>query len=272
MVMFPGSRRHPPRWQTLALSALAHAGYLVSLTVLVVIGVPALLPLTVFPSWRRRVCRGLLRRFLIFFTRVYLPALRVYRVVEISGLDPLAPPRGMVCVANHRSALDGLLLLPLVHPAAMVLKSKHARKPGYAGLVWLFDFIAMGATSLDGLRRAVDQCRRLLDEGVNLVVFPEGSRSSSTRLLPFADFAFRLAAERRVPILPVVVHSDRPFLNRQKGSYFPRDIIEFRIRFLPPVFPSAEDDAATLATRVRRFMATVLADLDRAFLKPAWDK
>jgi len=196
----------------------------------------------------------------------------VYRVVEVSGLDPAAPPKGVVCVANHRSGIDGLLLLPLLHPAVVVLKPKHARKPGYASLVWLFDFVAMNSTSLDGLRKAVDKCRALLDEGVNLLVFPEGSRASSGRLLPFADFAFRLAADRRAPILPALVHSDRPFLNRQKGSYFPREVIDYRIRFLPPVLPEEAADAAGLAALVRRRMAAALAELDRAFLKPSWDE
>jgi len=266
-------RRRRPSWaNTIILGSLAHGGYLLSLAVLVVVCAPLLLLLFPFPRFRRRVSGAIVFGFLFFFTRVYLPCLRVYRIVEISGLNKARPPKGVVCVANHRSGIDGLLLLPLVRPASVALKPKHARKPGYAALVWLFDFVILSAGSLDGLRKGLAKCRALLAAKNNLLVFPEGSRSSSGRFMPFADFAFRFAFDSQTPILPVLVHSDRPFLNRQKGSYFTREVIEYRIRFLPMIGPMEAPDATALAALVRSRMAAVLSEMDRQFLKPTWEE
>jgi 1-acyl-sn-glycerol-3-phosphate acyltransferase len=38
------------------------------------------------------------------------------------------------------------------------------------------------------------------------MVFPEGTRSPTTKLLPFKDGAFRLAVDAGVPILPLALH------------------------------------------------------------------
>ena len=100
------------------IGSLAHGGYLLSLMFLVVVGVPVLLPLLLFPSLRKRICRVMLQGFLVFFTRSYLPFFKVYRLVEISGLNLNNLPKGVVCVANHRSAIDALLLMPMLYPAA----------------------------------------------------------------------------------------------------------------------------------------------------------
>ncbi len=266
-------RRKRPSWAvSFLLGLIAHGGYLLSLAILVVLCAPLLMLLLPFPRIKRDVSRSLVFGFLRFFTRVYLPCFKVYRIVEISIPQTTMPPKGVICVSNHRSGIDALLLLPLLHPASVVLKPKHARKPGYAALVWFFDFVALSTNSLDGLRKGLAKCRVLLAEKSNLLIFPEGSRASSGRFLPFADFAFKLAFDSQTPIMPVLVHSDRPFLNRQKGSYFTREEIEYRIRFLPMINPSQTSDPIALASLVRRRMADELAKLDQQFLKPTWEE
>jgi 1-acyl-sn-glycerol-3-phosphate acyltransferase len=41
---------------------------------------------------------------------------------------------------------------------------------------------------------------------VSVMIFPEGTRSSTMDLLPFKDGAFRLAIDAGVPILPLALH------------------------------------------------------------------
>jgi 1-acyl-sn-glycerol-3-phosphate acyltransferase len=104
----------------------------------------------------------------------------------------------------------------------------------------------------------MEKCKSLLSAGLNLLIFPEGIRSSNSRLMPFADMAFRLAIEHQVPIIPIVIHSDRPFLNRQPGSYFPHKPVQFRIRILPPIPTLNEPDSHRLSDLASRQMTTVL--------------
>ena len=41
---------------------------------------------------------------------------------------------------------------------------------------------------------------------MSVMIFPEGTRSTTGDLLPFKDGAFRLAIEAQLPILPLAVH------------------------------------------------------------------
>ena len=238
-----------------ALSLVGHMGYLLTQVMLVVVSVVFLLPLSPFPRVRRWISSWMLRGYLRFFVGIYLPACRACRIEEVSGR--IVPPSGgpVIYVANHRSSIDAILLLSLLPPTSLVIKARHARKPGYACLVRFFDFVPIAAGAFSRLQHSMDKCRSLLASGRSLLIFPEGMRASFATLMPFADFTFRLAVERGTPIVPIVLQSDLPFLNREKGSFFPRKIARFRIRFLEPVLTSPGDDPLRVADAVTRRMA-----------------
>jgi len=248
------------------LAILGHFGYLFSLTTIIIMSV-ALLPLLPFPRIRRAVAGRFLRGFLGLFALYYLPAVQACKIVECSGLDHLKGGGPAIIVANHRSSIDAILLLALLPPTGLIIKARHVRKPAYACLVRFFDFVSTEAGTPSAIRRSLDKCRELLASGMNLLIFPEGMRASSSRLMPFADLAFRVAIEQGVPIVPVVIHSDRPFLNRQPGSYFPPETVQFRIRVLSPIPTQTERNPHRLSDTVSRQMASVLADWDRQYLK-----
>lgn len=249
------------------LGVIGHAGYLTALVAVVIVSACILLPLTPFPRLRRRLANAMLRRYLKLFALWFLPAVRACRIADVSYADPAVQSKPAVYVANHRSSIDGILLLAILPPTVAIIKTRHARKIGYACIVIFFDFLYMESGSPSVLRESMEKCRNLMAGGMNLLAFPEGTRSSSTRLMPFSDFAFRMAAERGVPVVPVVIHSDRPFLNRQKGSYFPPETVNYRIRFLAPVSPQSEPDPQRLSDIAWRRIAGELAAMDREFLK-----
>jgi 1-acyl-sn-glycerol-3-phosphate acyltransferase len=263
-----GAEPAPPRrWIKFPLALVGHGGYLLTLTVLLVIGPVVILPLMPFPRPRRRVANGLLRHFLGGFAQRFLPAVQACRIVECTGLEHVRQGGPFVIVANHRSSIDAILLLGLLPPAGLVIKARHARKPGYACLVRFFDFVRMDTGAPAALRQSMDKCRSVLNAGMSLLIFPEGLRTSASRLMPFAPVAFRLAIEQGVPVVPVVIHSDRPFLNRQPGSYFPPELVRFRIRVLPPLATTGERDPSRLADTAARQMAGLLEAWDRQYLK-----
>jgi len=223
---------------------------------LVIVSLTILLPLSPCPGLRRKVASGMLRRYLRFFVSCYLPACQACCIEKITGNRTPPGNKPAIYVANHRSSIDALLLLALLPPTSLVIKARHTRKPGYACLVQFFDFVPIAAGAFSRLQRSLDTCRILLDEGQNLLLFPEGMRISSETVMPFADFTFKLAIERDVPIIPVVLQADQHFLNREKGSFFPPRIVRFTINFLEPVSPSPGDTAARLADTVTKRMMT----------------
>lgn len=56
-----------------------------------------------------------------------------------------------------------------------------------------------------------------LDEGLSVVIYPEGSISSEGNLKPFKNGAFKLAIEKQVQVIPVVNLNNWLFL--QNGGF-----------------------------------------------------
>ena len=156
-----------------------------------------------------------------------------------------------------------MLLLSILKDAGVLIKSKYGRLPLYRALIKYIDFVSVDSDTPQSLSRAMDRCKGLLKVGKNIVVFPEGTRATSGRILPFKEFAFRLAAETGVPIIPVIVHSDYPFMAKLPGSIFPKNKLHYTIRCLEPHYPVNEERPASFAARLRARMAEELKILDR---------
>ena len=207
-------------------------------------------------------------RLLGFFTRVWLPLFRVYRIIEITGREKIELIRPVVLVSNHRGFMDSIFLLGLSPRTGALTKASHARQPMYHLLVRYFDLVSVNRDSLESVTTASARCRRILADGKNLLVFPEGSRARSGRLQPFNRLAFDLALAAGVPVLPVVIHSTEPFMAKVAGSVFPRRRNYYRIRFLDPEPLHPGDNARALSDRVHRRIAQELKSLDAG---TAWE-
>lgn len=228
-----------------------------------VIVVPVFLLMSPLPGLRHRFIHGIFQWYVFFLSRQYLPFLGVYRVREISGLDRARAAGPAVYVVNHRSRMDGPLMLATVPDAAVIIKAAYGRNILYSGFVKYLDFVSVEAGSLSSLAAAVQRAQGVLEAGRNMIVFPEGTRSITGRMLPFRDIAFRLARSAGVPIVPVVLQSDLPFMAKRPGSIFPPRTINFTMRFLEPVRLQEKETLVSLADRVERSIAAHLRELDK---------
>ena len=227
-----------------------------------ILAAPFFLVLTLLPGVKYRVVYGLLRGYMAFLSRVWLPALGIYQIAELPC--PSAMPAGpAICVANHRGFMDGPLLLGLLPPTGIIVKSRYVRWLVPGMLAPHFDCICLDPNSPASVQAAVARCRAVIAASRNLLVFPEGTRARSGRLGRFKSVAFRVAAETRTPVVPVLVHSTQAFMAKVSGSLFPRARNVYRIRLLDPEPVLPDDSADALADRVYRRMARELKELDK---------
>ncbi len=155
--------------------------------------------------------------------------LRVYHRFEIVGRENLpADDASFVLVANHASHLDGLCLL-----AALPLRRLNRAYPA-AAKDYFFrspSTTALAATLINALpfdragnvRRSMRLCRELLRrrrDGNVLIVFPEGTRSTSGAVGPFRRGVGDLVAGTDVPVVPCYLGgAGRAW---PKGAWLPR--------------------------------------------------
>jgi 1-acyl-sn-glycerol-3-phosphate acyltransferase len=146
------------------------------------------------------------RRGKVAFARVYhavacrLIGLRVQVVGRPSGEGPV------LFLSNHSSWLD-ILVLGGVLEACFVSKAEVGRWPLIGTVARLGRTVFVSRTR-GGTGREADEMRNRLSAGDSLILFPEGTSSDGTRVLPFRS-AFLATAEAARVIQPVSLVYDR---------------------------------------------------------------
>jgi len=138
------------------------------------------------------------------------------------GLDRLPPP-GQPCiyVANHASYLDALALLALV-PREFAFAAKSELAGRWFTRVPLERINTLFVERFE-TGRSVEDARALAGAaaaGCSLMIFPEGTFTRVTGLMPFHMGAFVAAAETGLPVVPVAIRGTRSIL--RANSAFPR--------------------------------------------------
>ena len=152
--------------------------------------------------------------------------LRIYNHFEIVGHENLRTNRSLVIVANHCSHLDTLCLL-----AALPLPKLHRAFPAAASdyffqsvpRLWAAEILvnALPFARQARVRQSLSLCRELLaNPGTILIIFPEGTRSTTGEVGEFKSGIGALVAGRDVAVAPCFV--DGSFRAWPKGKRFPR--------------------------------------------------
>jgi 1-acyl-sn-glycerol-3-phosphate acyltransferase len=149
-----------------------------------------------------------------------------------SGTVPKNPRRPFVVVSNHESFTDILLISHLPWEMKWLSKAELFRIPIMGWMMWLVGDIPVKRGFGPSAVEAMARCRKALDNRVSVMIFPEGTRSRTSELLPFKDGAFRLAIEAGVPILPLAVSGTRTALPKNDWR-FGRSVAEVQV--LEPV-------------------------------------
>jgi 1-acyl-sn-glycerol-3-phosphate acyltransferase len=167
-----------------------------------------------------------------------------------SGTMPKDPRRPYVVVSNHESFADILLISHLPWEMKWLSKAELFRIPIMGWMMWLAGDVPVkrgfGPSALEAMAR----CRQALDNRVSVMIFPEGTRSKTSELLPFKDGAFRLAIEAGVPILPLAVSGTATALRKHDWRFGRSDA---EVRVLEPVETAGLTlaDVPALKSRVR---------------------
>jgi 1-acyl-sn-glycerol-3-phosphate acyltransferase len=152
--------------------------------------------------------------------------LRAYHRFEIIGHENLRTNRSFVIVANHCSHLDTLCLL-----AALPLQKLHRAFPAAASdyffqsvpRLWIAAVIvnALPFAREIHVRQSLSVCSQLVaNPGTILIIFPEGTRSTTGETQEFKCGIGALVAGRDVTVVPCFI--DGSFRALPKGRRLPR--------------------------------------------------
>jgi 1-acyl-sn-glycerol-3-phosphate acyltransferase len=128
-----------------------------------------------------------------------LPKLRIS--ITLSGK---LPERTVMLVANHISWVDAWVINS-AHPVRFVAKSEVRHYPIVGWLTKQCGVVFIERARRRDTARVADEAAKALQHGDCLCVFPEGTTTEGTYILPFRSSLLQAAVETGVDIIPIAL-------------------------------------------------------------------
>ncbi len=162
-----------------------------------------------------------------FWARIHLMTSGIK--VSVTGLENItSPPYIFMC--NHQSALDIFsLFVALPVQFKWVAKRELFFIPFLGWAMKRAGYISLDRKHPREALKAMDDAAKKIRGGMNILIFPEGTRSKDGILLPFKKGVFAFVVRAQVPVVPVGISGSSRL--QPKGSFIPnkKGVIYIRI-------------------------------------------
>lgn len=149
------------------------------------------------PKHISKVCR-----FFIWVTMKWLMQMMGIQI-KVTG-EELLPQEPCVLVSNHRSDFDPMTVLAVLNQRKLIYISKEGnfKIPIVGPFIRQAGFIAIDrGNGIRAVRALQVAAERMTSEGVDVGIYPEGTRSKTGKLLRFKTGACYLAQQANAPIV-----------------------------------------------------------------------
>jgi 1-acyl-sn-glycerol-3-phosphate acyltransferase len=230
-------------------------------------------------QWSRRYPVRLARAMVM--DNLARPAARLLAPATVRGLEHLHNLESpVIFAANHASHIDTPLLLTTLpvefrHHTVVAGASDYFFDRTWKSVLWSFSVAAIPIERHKINRRSGDTAATLLEEGWNLVIFPEGGRSPDGWAQPFTAGAAYLARRTGRPVVPVYLHGTRHVLPKtaeqgtrapggsgtesRRGGRLRRSPIS--VLFGAPLTPDEGENTHRFSDRVEAAVATLAREV-----------
>jgi 1-acyl-sn-glycerol-3-phosphate acyltransferase len=136
---------------------------------------------------------------------------------RVQGMEnlPQGATEGAVLLCKHQSTLETFLMPALMpHPLAYVFKRELLYVPFFGWAMARMDMIHIDRSKrAEAFTKVVAQGKRLMAQGVWVIMFPEGTRIPRGQAGTYKTGGTRLACETGAPVVPIAVNG---------GTHWPR--------------------------------------------------
>ncbi|MBC8479268.1 MAG: 1-acyl-sn-glycerol-3-phosphate acyltransferase, partial [FCB group bacterium] len=141
---------------------------------------------------------------------------------EVKGLENLKPNRKYVFVGNHESALDiPIAVASLPYNIVFLAKKELFRIPLFGWGMWAAGMVRVDRQNREKARTSIEKAlAQIARMYISILVYPEGTRSSTGELQEFKKGSFILAIRSKLAVVPITITGARDVL--------PKNTIRFR--------------------------------------------
>ncbi|MBI5644016.1 MAG: 1-acyl-sn-glycerol-3-phosphate acyltransferase [Deltaproteobacteria bacterium] len=189
----------------------------------------------------------------VFWSRLILSISGVR--VEIEGAENIPEGKPVIFLSNHQGAFDIPVLQGNIPVQFKWVAKKSLFKIPFIG--WsmsLSGYIGVDRENPSEAYKSMEEASRRIKEGTSLLIFPEGTRSETGKLLPFKRGGFVLAAKSGVPIVPVAIRGTNTIMKKGGYAIMPSKVT---VSFGRPIETGGVDDK-TLRNRTKESIEVFL--------------
>lgn len=216
-----------------------------------------------FPNWPRSHWGSAMRHALQLSLVSPLHSLFA-RSFDVLGGEKTQKIKGpCLFVANHSSHVDTISIIKALPTSlrattAVAAASDYFFKnrivsPIVSLALNIFPFSRSG-----NIRESLEFCGDLVDQGWSILIYPEGTRSPTGKLLPFKPGIGLLATGLSIPIVPIAVSGGHEIL--PKGSCWPRRA-RVSVAFGPPLNFGKDEPPDRVTQRIQEAVGNVMATI-----------
>jgi 1-acyl-sn-glycerol-3-phosphate acyltransferase len=177
---------------------------------------------------------------------------------EVEGLEHINPQQPAIILSNHQSAWETLALRYILPPHSVVIKRELLYLPiwGWA-LLTLKSIVINRKNQRASLRSLLEQGTKYLNQGLWVLIFPEGTRAGAREVLKFNIGGAMLAHKTGCPVIPVA-HNAGDFWPRYSFLKYP-GVIKLKIG---PVIESKGRKAADINAEAEAWITQAMKEMD----------
>jgi 1-acyl-sn-glycerol-3-phosphate acyltransferase len=179
--------------------------------------------------------------------------------IHAEGLEHI--PVGAACIfmSNHVSNLDPPVLTSSIPGRTSAFYKKSLSKLPLLGYAMrLAEFVPVTREgNVEAAQESVRIAKAVLEQGIHITTFVEGTRSRDGRLLPFKKGPFYLAQESGAPCIPVSISGTEGLMRKGSMRVLPGDV---RVVFHEPIYARNFPDREELMMAVRASIASGLPE------------
>ncbi len=187
---------------------------------------------------------------------IYLVAkmfMTAYPFVKVKTLHKELFEKGnpKILVLNHNSFLDILAVLSLSPKVLILVKDWVYKSPIFGPCIRFAGYLYVE----DGTGKNLELLKHSIENGYNIAIFPEGTRSNDGKIHRFHKGAFLLAKKVNVPVQPVVLVGF-DIVNPKNDIMINSG--EMYIKFLPVQYPNDFETYQTMTKEIQKIMRSSL--------------
>ncbi|ABF41619.1 1-acyl-sn-glycerol-3-phosphate acyltransferase [Candidatus Koribacter versatilis Ellin345] len=181
--------------------------------------------------------------------------------ITIVGLENIQPGQHYIFMSNHVSNMDPPIVIPLIPGRTSVLVKKELfRIPLLGTAMKLAQLVPVDRSNREAAVASIRAASDVMQHGLHMAVFPEGTRSSDGKMRPLKKGPFYLVEESGAAVIPVTIAGSYEMWPKHRFAITPGPVT---LTFHPPITLAQAGGREALMQAVSTAIASALPEDQR---------